>query len=434
MRLRREARQRRSCSEARALLEHHTLLVAFLIVACGDPSGPEGPGDPSSLVILEGNGQIAVAGTVVPVDPAVRVVDADGRGVPGVAVSFAATGGAGYVDSSIQQTDSTGAASVVWILGVDPASPQRLRASLESLTAEFSAVGVEADPGSTYWGRNRYTEYLAGSLPLVLSAPHGGDWEPEEIPDRTYGTMVHDRNTLDLALRIRDAFLAATGHYPHLIVSLLHRRKLDPNREIIEAAQRNAHAERAWYEFHSFIDAAEAVVARKFGDGFYIDLHGHSHEIQRIEWGYLLSSGDLAVTDEVLGWSDAWARSSVRTLAQASPLGFVELVRGEASMGGIMAARGVPSVPSPNEPDPAGEPYFSGGYDTWRHGSQDGGPVSGVQLEAHYEGIRDTAGNRILFAAALADALIAFFPMHFQRPFDAEPVGTATTAPSAPAL
>ena len=30
-------------------------------------------------------------------------------------------------------------------------------------------------PGKSYFGRNNYTEYIAGSLPIIISASHGGD-------------------------------------------------------------------------------------------------------------------------------------------------------------------------------------------------------------------------------------------------------------------
>ena len=58
-----------------------------------------------------------------------------------------------------------------------------------------------------YFGRNKYIEFHPGSLPIIISAPHGGDLIPSEIPDRTYGTMVTDSNTKELTLAIKNAFL-----------------------------------------------------------------------------------------------------------------------------------------------------------------------------------------------------------------------------------
>jgi hypothetical protein len=73
----------------------------------------------------------------------------------------------------------------------------------------------------------------------------------------------------------------------------------------------------------------------------------------------------------------------------------------------------VPTVPSTNQPNPLQGAYFTGGYNTVRHGSRDGGNVSGIQIEHHYPGLRDTAENRERYAEALADALSTYFTAHF---------------------
>jgi len=61
----------------------------------------------------------------------------------------------------------------------------------------------------------------------------------------------------------------------------------------------------------------------------------------------------------------------------------------------------------------SGNPYFTGGYSTRRHGSRDGGTVSGVQIEAHYTGIRNTSENRENFAEILTELLDIYFQEHF---------------------
>lgn len=70
-------------------------------------------------------------------------------------------------------------------------------------------------------------------------------------------------------------------------------------------------------------------------------------------------------------------------------------------------------MPSPAFPDPGGLPYFSGGYDTREHGGSDGGPVSGVQLEMNWTGVRDTEEMRASFTEALAIALEEYFALHY---------------------
>src|SRR3954464_13886105 len=99
-------------------------------------------------------------------------------------------------------------------------SNARLRALIGLvLAACASAVGVAEDyqAGKSYFGRNRYIEYLAGDLPFILSAPHGGRERPEELPDREEGTFAFDTNTQELARAISEELRAKTGHWPHVI-------------------------------------------------------------------------------------------------------------------------------------------------------------------------------------------------------------------------
>jgi hypothetical protein len=273
---------------------------------------------------------------------------------------------------------------------------------------------VAYDPGTSYFGRRSYVEYVPGTLPLVISAPHGGALTPGEIPDRTWGTLVTDSNTEETIRAVRNAFIERTGHAPHIVVSHLRRTKLDPNREIGEAAQESPFAELAWAEFHRFIEVAEATVIESRGSGLYLDLHGHGHDKRRLELGYLLSSADLNGSDAQLDDQSLATKSSLRALAQSTGLPFSELVRGRVSFGAHLGQQGVPSVPSLDDPAPGSDPYFTGGYNTARHGSREAGKVvSGIQLELHRPGIRDTDENRRAFALRLAWATEMFMLEHF---------------------
>ena len=62
---------------------------------------------------------------------------------------------------------------------------------------------------------------------------------------------------------------------------------------------------------------------------------------------------------------------------------------------------------------PDGAPYFSGGYSTREHGSiGDGELVSGIQIEHHFGGIRDTDANRRAYAERLARVIRDFMLEH----------------------
>ncbi|MEX0892141.1 MAG: hypothetical protein WEB88_08215, partial [Gemmatimonadota bacterium] len=396
---------------------HHKLstpagvaLLMALLGGCGagDAAAPYTAGTPASLVI-SGQEQSGGAGFAVPERILVVVRDQDGAPLLGVPVHFVASGGGGWVSAAADTTASNGTAAVSWYMGTVPGANE-LRVSVTGVPSQtVRATGTPLESGQSYFGYRDYIEYIAGDIPLVISAPHGGSLRPSEMPQRTEGTTVRDTNTEELARAIVAAFEARLGGRPHVIISRVHRVHLDPNREIGEAAQGNPAAELAWREFQTFIEDARLRVRQAGGEGFYIDLHGHGHAIQRLEWGYLLSSSDLTVTDQLLNRDAMVEASSVREIAQRTGQPLAELLRGPASLGALLAAEDYRSVPSPDDPHPAGQPYFSGGYNTARHGSRDGGTISGVQLECNFAGVRDTAAARAAFAEALVTALESYF-------------------------
>jgi hypothetical protein len=271
------------------------------------------------------------------------------------------------------------------------------------------SAGSEAayEPGEVYFGRNDYIEYRAGNIPVILTAGHGGLLTPDEIPDRTFGVMAMDTNTRPLTAEMAAEITRRTGQFPHVIISHLRRTKLDPNREIVEAAQGNEFAEQAWEEYHGFIQAARETAEAEFGFGFVVDVHGHGHEIQRLELGYGLGNSELNLSDAQLerpgyGWN-----SSLRTLVLRRPgVSFPDLLRGPRSLGDLFNDRGIPAWPSSEYPSPDGAPFFSGGYTTRQHTCfVDNGVINGVQLEAHWTGVRDSVGNRSSFAVDFARVL-----------------------------
>ena len=277
-------------------------------------------------------------------------------------------------------------------------------------------------PGNSYFGDNDYVEYIAGNMPLIFSAPHGGALTPTSIPARTASacggaaTTVTDANTEDLARQIKTEFFNRTGKYPHIVINRLHRNRLDANREIGEAACGNAQAQEAWRDYHEFIEMARTKVTADHERGWYTDLHGHGHAIARLELGYDLSATTLRLTDSELDAASTYeTASSIRVFSQQSPLTFAALLRGPSSLGTLLTNAGYPSVPSAQDPAPdAGEEYFSGGYSTERHSCKTTGQVCGVQIEANLVGVRDTPPNRAAFAAAIATAYAAFLaPLGF---------------------
>ena len=290
-------------------------------------------------------------------------------------------------------------------------------------------VPVTYVPGQSYLGRNGYVEYIAGNSPVILSAPHGGLLTPSSIPDRTASacggsaTTVTDANTQELVRTMQARYAARFGRYPHVIISHLSRRKLDPNRLQPEAGCGNAVAAQALTEWHAFIDVAKNEVLKTHGKGWYMDIHGHGHAVQRLELGYLLTAAQLDGTDASLDASSATEnRASMLTLSLASPLSFSAVLRGPTSLGTLYADKGFPAIPSSSDPRPSGTDYFDGGDNTRRHacgseagplGGTTGGLICGVQIEANFVGVRDSAANRERFADVTAQVLDQYLRVHW---------------------
>jgi hypothetical protein len=293
-----------------------------------------------------------------------------------------------------------------------PRRPLRsLLAFAALLLAALAAPASEHVAGETYFGHGRYIEYRAGDLPLVLTAGHGGELSPDEIPDRTRGVFATDRHTIEVALAAYDEIVALTGgRRPHLVICHLKRRKLDVNRPLAEAAQGHPLGEQAWHEFHNFIASARASVVSTHARGLLVDLHGHGHAIDRVELGYALGAEELDRPDADLDRVEFVALSTLRPLSLLRPgLPLSRLVRGPLSLGDLLTRAGFPAWPSPQFPRIGDAEFFRGGYIVRSHSRlDDPGPLAAIQAELPFPGLRDTEDNRSRFAAAFATSVLRY--------------------------
>lgn len=277
------------------------------------------------------------------------------------------------------------------------------------------SISIEAQ---TIYGLNNYTEYRIGTLPIVLSAPHGGLIAPANIADRTCNspTTVTDANTIQLLREIDTALFNLTGCRPHLIICNLKRTKLDCNRNLADGACGDPNAGNAWQEFHHFIDTAEYLAQQGNPKAFYIDLHGHGHPIQRLEIGYLLTAVDLGYSDATLNTTQFIDSSSIKNLVSTNVNGYThaQLVRGSYALGTMLGHAGYAAVPSQQIPSPGTvNPYFDGGYNTLTYTSYaNGNTINGLQIECNDSNVRDTYISRKKFGDSLAVVLLRYMQKH----------------------
>ena len=254
-------------------------------------------------------------------------------------------------------------------------------------------------------------EYIQGSLPIIISAPHGGTSNPNDIPNRDSGVFDMDDYTKELTYEILEEFFIQTKCYPHTILMNLSRKKVDANRAINEATSDHYKSISSYKSFHTFIETAKIKVDKKFQKGLYIDIHGQSHEHQHIEFGYLLFNDTLKLGDEEL--IKHQKLSSIKTLGKFSDKGFVEQLKGSSSLSGLMHKREFKSIPSVDTPYAKCGNYFEGAYNTKIYSSQDNGNISSIQAEFPFLGCRDTKENRQKTAKAFVESLVEYMKIHF---------------------
>ncbi len=378
-------------------------VTALLLFACGGESGTE----PQVAEVIVVPDQALIVGEGGGAQFSAFAHDAAGKTITASADWSVGTSGVAEIsDHGFATGRANGVTTVTATIGGVSGTAQ--------LEVYVPRVITDYEPGQHYYGRRDYVEYIPGELPVILSSAHGGLLAPEEIPDRGYGVLRNDLNSLELTLAMRQALIDLTGQAPHVILSHLHRSKLDANREIEEAAQDNPYAELAWEEFQEWVAVARSIVSGDFEKGLYFDIHGHGHDIERLELGYLLTSDELNRPDINLNSLETVASTSIRELGRTSPIPFSQLLRGPTSLGGLFQAEDIPSVPSPAAPGPGDDPYFRGGYNTRRHGSLDDAEViDGIQIEHHYRGVRDSEENRAEYAARAARVIRAFMLEHY---------------------
>jgi len=286
-------------------------------------------------------------------------------------------------------------------------------------TIEFSNLGEDGpyNYGQTYQGRNGYTTYYPGNIPLILSIPHGGDITPSEISNRTYGVTVTDSNTVELGIAIRNYFYANYNIRPYVIINNLKRTKLDANRDRVEAAQGNIYAERAFDEFHFYIENAREDIISKFGTGVLFDIHGHGINPDGFNdlrtWiGYLLTSDELDNSNDYIDQNISINDVSIYSLLNSSGQSLSDLLSGPSSLGALFEENNYSALPSPESRSPEGMRYFSGGYNTFRYGTNRNFNFSSIQLEFPFQGLRDTPQSRNLFAATFVELVQEYYLIH----------------------
>ncbi|UJR33999.1 hypothetical protein I4U23_021413 [Adineta vaga] len=228
--------------------------------------------------------------------------------------------------------------------------------------------------------------YLNGNVNIILSAPHGGNLLPDDVPDRTEGicvdkseirryktSVLRDSRTDDFTENVANELMKKWNIKPFIIIGKWHRIKVDFNREIQEGTLNQSEAISAYENYHTHLNNAIDQVNQLFGKGLLIDIHGHSKGNYAMI-GYMLTSDQLNRND----LSDASFQTSIESFCSSNRN---ECIRGKTSFGTIFERNGLDiAYPSLQNPKPGSRTFFSGGHIV-RHYSP---KINAIQTELPY--------------------------------------------------
>ncbi len=123
---------------------------------------------------------------------------------------------------------------------------------------------------------SKYFEIGKGTVPIILSCPHGGYKKPKRIPDKSYGVHTPDRNTYFIAKQILEA-LRNYNIDLYYILNKIHRSKVDlnrPPRSKLAFNKSSIEAKNIHQLFHDQLLNFTQECVQKYNKALVIDFHG----------------------------------------------------------------------------------------------------------------------------------------------------------------
>jgi N-formylglutamate amidohydrolase len=241
-----------------------------------------------------------------------------------------------------------------------------------------------------------------GTLPIILTAPHGGREAIPSVEPRRGGDKASpkwggfktggDANTDVLAERIAAEITQLTGGAPYLIVVKFQRKYVDANRPP-ELALEDPRARPYYDYYHQSVRRFIDEVRKGYPAGLLIDVHGQS------------KVPDVVMRGTLNG------RGVERLLRRAGVDGAI----GPNGVFGQLEANGFKVFPA-NDVPPRGtseDAGFNGGYTVFTYGSHNRDGIDAVQMEfgARYR-------ERIVLdrsARNAAKAIAAFYEAYLRQ-------------------
>lgn len=201
-----------------------------------------------------------------------------------------------------------------------------------------------------------------GTLPVIVSAPHGGRQPLPDIPIR-FGNNIEkfviarDENTAEIARTLATETEALLGGRVGLVVARFERKQIDANRPADGAYESEA-AKPFYDHYHAALAAACKAVKESHGRGLLLDIHGQS------------------------SFKDAVCRGTQngKTVKLLRERFGKPAVSGKDSVLGFLQAKGYAVRPAGDSDGPE-EPKYTGGHTVGTYGSHTAYGIDAIQLE-----------------------------------------------------
>jgi N-formylglutamate amidohydrolase/glutamine amidotransferase PdxT len=237
---------------------------------------------------------------------------------------------------------------------------------------------------------SKFVRTQSGELPIILSAPHGGNLVAPNVAVRkgeglktgASGFVVsRDTGTEELAQQVAAAIEKRFGKKPYFVIARSHRKYLDPNRPP-EIAYEDADAKPVYDAYHSALTDSCREVQQKFRKGLLLDLHGQG------------SAKDTVFRGTQNGKTVSLLRERFGETAHI----------GESSLFGRLKTHGWKVHPDPFDGEE--QSGFRGGYIVQTYGSHQGFGIDAIQLE--FGGDYRTKDVREKTASTLSQAVAEY--------------------------
>ncbi len=237
---------------------------------------------------------------------------------------------------------------------------------------------------------DKFLARKAGTIPVIVSAPHGGRIRLPEVPDRKGDgigkfVVVNDTNTDVLAEKLAEAIAKKLGGRPYFVIAHFERKQADANRPA-ESAYEDPKAKPYYDAYHKALADSTAEVRKTWGRGLLLDLHAQAADANAIFRGTQNLKSVAALKDR---------------------FGMKALTGPNSVLGYLAREKSIAVIPAIDaDPTAKEDSRFNGGYIVKTYGSDAGTGVDAIQLE--FGGKFRTKAALDQTATDVAEAVAAF--------------------------